>query len=210
MVAAALPALAAKASPTATSPGGPAAVPGEPNHCGSSATALCGTWKPVPGWPAYEVSASGYVRRCGRDKGASVDRVLRQLLNRKTGYLSVYLSARASQKRVDVHRLVALAFLGPQPSVRHLVAHNDGSRTNNVVTNLRWATQSENLRDCRAHGTALVGSRNPMAAVTELDVRAIRRMKAFGIPRAVIAEGYGLHLRSVFRILSGTSWEHVQ
>lgn len=167
-------------------------------------------WAVVPGWPTYEVSTSGEVRRRGPATGAVVGRVLRQLLNLKTGYRSVCLSAHSIQKRIDVHRLVALTFLGPQPSALHLVAHNDGIRTNNVLKNLRWATQAENLRDCRAHGTALLGSRNPMASVTELDVRAIRRMKAFGIPRAVIAEGYGIHLRTVFRILSGTNWEHVE
>ena len=210
MVAAALPALAAKTNQRKSSPSGTAAVADERNHYGSSATGSCGIWKAVPGWPSYEVSEYGHVRQIGHAKGASVGRVLIQLLNRKTGYLSVHLSEHSIRKRIDVHRLVVLAFLGPQPSARHLVAHNDGSRTNNIVTNLRWATQAENLRDCSQHGTVLLGSRNPMATVTELDVRAIRRMKAFGIPRAVIAEGYGIHLRSVFRILSGTNWGHVQ
>jgi hypothetical protein len=177
---------------------------------GSAPSDICDTWKSVPSWPAYEVSAAGQIRRISCTKGAVAGRVLRQLPNRKTLYLSVCVSAHSIQKRIDVHRLVALAFLGPQPSARHLVAHNDGSRTNNIVTNLRWATQAENLRDCRAHGTARIGSRNPMALVTELDVRAMRRMKAFGIPRKVIAEGYGIHPRSAFRILAGTSWEHVQ
>jgi len=204
MVAEALPALATKTSPTAS----PTA--GSGYNSGPSQSAQPMDWASVPGWPSYEVSTCGQVRRHGPATGAVVGRVLRQLLNPKTGYRSVCLSAHSVQKRVDVHRLVAMTFLGPQPSARHLVAHNDGIRTNNCVTNLRWATQAENLSDCRAHGTALVGSRNPMAAITELDVRAIRRMKAFGIPRAVIADGYGIHLRSVFRILSGMSWEHVQ
>ena len=101
------------------------------------------SWKAVPGWTGYEVSAFGQVRRIGSAKGAVAGRLLRQLRNRKTGYLSVCLSAHSAQKRIDVHRLVAVAFLGPQPSARHLVAHNDGRRTNNVVTNLRWATQAE-------------------------------------------------------------------
>lgn len=204
MVAAALPALADKTSLT-TFPTGDSGYNSAPPQSEQPTD-----WASVPGWPSYEISTCGQVRRHGPATGAVVGRVLRQLLNPKTGYRSVCLSAHSVQKRVDVHRLVAMTFLGPQPSARHLVAHNDGIRTNNCVTNLRWATQAENLSDCRAHGTALVGSRNPMAAITELDVRAIRRMKAFGIPRAVIADGYGIHLRSVFRILSGMSWEHVQ
>jgi len=167
-------------------------------------------WRPIPDWPAYEISSDGRVRRVRQSKGASAGRELRPMLNKKTRYLSVCLCERPRSKRIDIHRLVALAFLGPQPSAHHLVAHNDGTRSNNVVTNLRWATQSENLRDCRSHGTAMIGSKNPSASISELDVRAIRRMKTLGIPRAAIAEGYGMHIRSIFRILSNTSWEHVQ
>ena len=167
-------------------------------------------WRPIPDWASYEVSSDGRVRRVRQSKGVLAGRVLRPLLNNKTGYLSVCLCERPRTKRVDIHRLVALAFHGPAPSSRYVVAHNNGIRTNNTAENLRWATQAENLRDCRAHGTAMIGSRNPSSSISELDVLAIRRMKTFGIPRTVIAEGYGMHLRSIFRILSKTSWEHVQ
>jgi hypothetical protein len=167
-------------------------------------------WRPVPDWPEYEVFSAGDVRRVGRASGAKPGRILRQLLNKGTGYYSVYLSSHANQKRIDVHRLVALAFLGHQPSSKHLVTHTAGSRSNNRVENLRWATQAENLQDCFAHGTALIGSKNPAALIMEIDVLAIRRMKAMGIPRPVIANGYGLHKRTVFAILAQTSWGHVQ
>ena len=170
----------------------------------------CAEWRSIPRWPEYQVSDTGEVRRIGSASGARVGRILRQLRNRKTGYLSVCLSQNSSQVRIDVHRLVAIAFHGPQPSADHLVAHNDGSRTNNHACNPRWATQGENLRDCREHGTALLGARNPSSRLDEVDVKSIRRMKAVGIPRAVIAEGFGLHKRTVFKILSGDSWGHVQ
>jgi len=167
-------------------------------------------WRSIPDWPAYEASSDGRIRRVRPSAGAVAGRVLRPLLNKKTGYISVCLCEHACSKRVDVHRLVALAFHGRPPSARHLVAHNDGNRTNNQFTNLRWATQAENASDCRAHGTALRGSRNPSSCITEIDVRAIRRMKAAGIPRPVIAAGFGLHKRSVFKILAKSSWGHVQ
>lgn len=167
-------------------------------------------WREITEWPAYEVSSDGRVRRVRQSKGAVAGRVLRPLLNRTTGYLSVNLSDQPRSKRIDIHRLVAFAFIGQPPSKGHLVAHNDGNRVNNAVSNLRWATQAENLYDCRSHGTAPIGSRNPGASINETDVRAIRRMKLLGIPRQLIAEGYGLHKRSVFKILANSSWEHVQ
>ena len=159
----------------------------------------CAEWRSIPGWPEYQVSDTGAVRRVGCASGARVGRILRQLRNKNTGYFSVCLSQHAVQVRIDVHRLVAIAFHGPRPSADHLVAHNDGSRTNNHASNLRWATQSENVRDCRGHGTALLGVRNPMSRLDEVNVKSIRRMKVLGIPRPVIAEGFGLHKRTVFK-----------
>ena len=167
-------------------------------------------WRSIPDWPEYEVSEIGEVRRIRSANGTPVCRRLKPSLNRKTGYLSVCLCRNYRQSRIDIHRLVAIAFLGPPPSPRHLVAHNDGTRTHNHRSNLRWATQRENLADCRSHGTAMAGSRNPCARIDEIDVKAIRRMKAAGIPRPVIAEGFGIHKRRVFSILSGDSWGHVR
>ena len=74
----------------------------------------CAEWRSIPGWPEYQVSDTGAVRRVGCASGARVGRILRQLRNKKTGYFSVCLSQHAVQVRIDVHRLVAMAFHGPQ------------------------------------------------------------------------------------------------
>jgi hypothetical protein len=51
-----------------------------------------------------------------------------------------------------VHRLMAIAFLGePPPGCE--VCHNDGDGTNNVLSNIRWGTRSENILDSVQHGT---------------------------------------------------------
>ncbi|AXV72811.1 hypothetical protein CJO75_01120 [Ralstonia solanacearum] len=65
-------------------------------------------------------------------------------------------AARREGLKTGIHRLVALTFLGPPPSRQHEVAHNDGNRANNIVTNLRWATHAENVADTFRHGTAKV------------------------------------------------------
>lgn len=44
-----------------------------------------------------------------------------------------------------VHVLVAEAFLRPKPSAKHSVDHVDRDRTNNHISNLRWATNSEQV-----------------------------------------------------------------
>ncbi|CAK0880784.1 unnamed protein product [Prorocentrum cordatum] len=55
------------------------------------------------------------------------------------------VSAAGGRTRL-VHRLVAEAFLGPPPSPRHVhINHKDGIKSNNHVTNLEYATPSQNV-----------------------------------------------------------------
>jgi len=44
-----------------------------------------------------------------------------------------------------VHRIVATAFHGPQPTKDHVVDHIDTNRRNNRTENLRWVTRLENI-----------------------------------------------------------------
>ena len=44
-----------------------------------------------------------------------------------------------------VHRIIATAFLGQQPSKNHIVDHIDTNRRNNRVENLRWITKLDNV-----------------------------------------------------------------
>ncbi len=44
-----------------------------------------------------------------------------------------------------VHKIVATAFIGEQPTPNHVVDHLDTNRRNNRVENLRWVTRLENI-----------------------------------------------------------------
>jgi len=57
--------------------------------------------------------------------------------NKQTGYMNI-----ASE---TVHRIVATAYHGKQPSDKHVVDHIDTNRRNNRPENLRWITKLENL-----------------------------------------------------------------
>ena len=48
-----------------------------------------------------------------------------------------------TNKKMSGHRLVALAFL-PNPEHKPMVDHKDRVKTNNHISNLRWATNGEN------------------------------------------------------------------
>ena len=130
-------------------------------------------------------------------------------MNAKSGYPIVDLWRGNKVKKIPVHRLVAMAFLGLPPTPWHVVAHNDGSRDNNHWSNLRWATQRENMHDTFEHGTHNRGCRNGQARLDEICVLAIRRMVSLDVPRLVAAEGFGISRQAVDDIINQRRWRHL-
>lgn len=104
-------------------------------------------WRPVPGFPGYEVSDEGrvasYLRR---------NRLVLALMVKSNGYVSVNLARSRRRVTCTVHSLVAEAFIGPRPPGQE-VRHLDGDPHNNRVSNLRWGTRSQNELDKVRHGT---------------------------------------------------------
>ena len=105
-------------------------------------------WRPVVGYEGiYEVSNLGRVKRilCGRGtKGGILSQGVRKCLygTGTTRYNHVVLSYMGKTETKTVHRLVAEAFI-PNPDGKRTVNHKDGDGENNIVSNLEWATQSE-------------------------------------------------------------------
>lgn len=59
------------------------------------------------------------------------------------GYLKIQAKTDAGKwTTAFVHRAIALAFV-PNPDGKPTVDHKDRNRQNNVIDNLRWATQAE-------------------------------------------------------------------
>lgn len=63
--------------------------------------------------------------------------------NIKGAYKSVALVKNKKIEMVNVHRLVAEAFI-PNPENLKYINHKDGNKHNNNVSNLEWCTASEN------------------------------------------------------------------
>lgn len=100
-------------------------------------------WRPIRGFPGYEVSDHGRVKSLARDYhyGSHEDMILSQRDRR--GYKSVTLFRDGERHYKSVHRLVADAFI-PNPDKLPIVNHKDETRTNNRADNLEWCTSKYN------------------------------------------------------------------
>lgn len=110
-------------------------------------------WRPIPGFPIYEASDEGQIRRARVLRMGPQNRNPLSPARHHRGYLQVTLT-REDGKRVSVHvqRLIAAAFHGA-PEAGAQARHLDGNPTNNRAENLKWGTASENTRDQVRHGT---------------------------------------------------------
>lgn len=147
-------------------------------------------WRPVEGWLNYEISNRGRVRRspsAPRTPGTHPGRLLKPWPHFKDRYPVVGLWGSGKQQFIPVHRLVAVAFLGPPPTPNHQVAHWDGDRGHCHVSNLRWATIPENTEDRMRHGTTARGTKSPWSILDESDVRMVRRLHQEGATQISLA-----------------------
>lgn len=106
------------------------------------------TWRPIPGFPDYEVSDTGKVKSFKR--GVLWGRKLK-LSPDSWGYLRATLLINGRSYIKGVHQLVMLAFVGPCPEGME-ICHNDGNPINNHLGNLRYDTHKANIQDAVRHG----------------------------------------------------------
>lgn len=163
-------------------------------------------WRTVAGFEGvYEVSSAGRVKSLSRNakSGRFKGRILRPAPT-PSGYLAVVIDG----KTTAVHKLVLETFRGPRPPGAD-GCHNDGSRTNNQVENLRWDTRAGNMADTAIHGTRLEGERHPFARLSKSDVLAILALRGKRSMQS-IADEYGVAPGTIQCIYDGRTWKHIE
>jgi hypothetical protein len=154
----------------------------------------------------------------------------------RDGYRRVTIVVDGRRKNIAVHRLIAKAFLGLPPTARHEAQHKDGTRTNNIPSNLKWGLQKENADDRECDGRTargdrqgarlhpetlqrgsdhwanrrpddvLRGERHGNAKLTAAVVCAIRASSAATV---VLAAKFGVSRSLIVQVRSRKIWVHV-
>ena len=115
-------------------------------------------WRKVRDYENYEISTHGRVMNTCRNKLLTP--------NKNTwGYLGVFLYKNGIEKRFQIHRLVAQAFL-ENPLEKNEVNHIDGDKTNNCITNLEWV-RSENMKHAHQNNLMDISKAYKMSSKTQ-------------------------------------------
>ena len=162
-------------------------------------------WVTCHASPNYEVSNMGRVRslsrlvKCRGGQRKISECVLKPIQKKGLGYTAVKFEGVQHM----IHRLVLFAFIGPPPADKPWAAHADGDRTNNKLSNLRWASPLENSADTIRHGRTMRGNRNVQ---TKLSPEAIRRIRTDSRSRVKVAADYGVTPEAISAIVHRKNW----
>ncbi len=96
--------------------------------------------KDIPGYEWYQANIFGDIKSLNYNREKR-GKVLKPHINKITWYSQVTIC----WKLRTVHRLIAITFL-PNYFNKKTVNHKDNNRTNNILSNLEWATYSENIK----------------------------------------------------------------
>ena len=165
------------------------------------------TWKAIPGYSDYEISSLGRVRSW-RLKGSPCKQAKEPWLLKTTpvaltGYPTVCLSAKNGSQRVHtVHRLMAITFLG-KPKRGQVCRHLDDVKTNNILSNIAWGTQRDNVLDAFRNGTRN-GDRTKKLSYDQA-LEALRSAES----AVAVAKRFGVSHTAINDIRRGKTWKEI-
>ena len=123
----------------------------------------------------------------------------------KCGYLIVSISKNSIDNKFLIHRLVSNAFI-PNPYNKPQVNHINGIKTDNKVSNLEWATTSENSLHAFKNNLKAKGQNRTQSKLTNKEVLEIRHSNLRNIE---LSRLYNISKSIISGIQKGRLWKHV-
>lgn len=104
-----------------------------------------------------------------------------------------------------IHKLVLRTFIGKPPAEWYETHHIDGNKSNNLLTNLKYVTHSENHRLHRLS--------NDFRYYRKLNIREVKEVKQLlnigNLTHRLIAKIYKVEKHIISDISRGRSWSYV-
>ena len=142
-------------------------------------------WRPCQNFEKkYLISNYGRIISTGTYNTCKTGKMIKQFKkNGRNGYMQVLLYDNNRRSSVEVHRLVAIAFVA-NPKNLPCVNHIDEDKTNNYYKNLEWCTNRYNIRYSNAKGVDVYTKDGVFISSYEAITDA---SKAYSIPSANIS-----------------------
>lgn len=158
----------------------------------------------IPDWPEYEIDRNGRVFRVAANFGTRPGKELKWTVM-NIGYAKVSLCRNSKRREYLVHRLVAMTFIGPIQDGME-VCHEDGTRLNNCVENLRIDTRKGNSADTIRHGRSPRGTRCGSNKYPQSLIVQIRNDLSDGVKATSISKDLQIPLSTVYGIGNRQTW----
>ena len=160
------------------------------------------TWKSIKGYGGvYKISNKGIIKRTIPSRYATARDIGFNSCNgaSKFDYRFVVLSRNDVHTKHAVHRLVAEYFIGRPPKDKYGINHKDGDTLNNIVSNLEYCSQKENVLHAIKSGLRRPGGNYKL---TDKEIGLVKKeYKAGGITQAELGRKYKVCQVSISRIL---------
>lgn len=149
------------------------------------------------------------VSDCGRFYDEENKRFVKPTHGDRIGHKSVKITRNGEHVQKYAHRLIAEAFI-PNPDNLPIVRHLNNEPDDNVIENLAWGTQSDNVRDALSNGRTFTASpevkdravefcRRPVKAIRESDGEVSYHRSIIDSARAT-----GAQQANVSKVLAGS------
>jgi hypothetical protein len=160
-----------------------------------------GNFREIPGYEGYYVTQNGVI--VSTRKGAP--KVVKTQVNDE-GYHVLITSIDGFRTSLRRARAIALAWIPNDDPINKIHAcHNDGSKDNDTVSNIRWGTFVENMADKRIHGTGYTGG--PVKKLDDAKATAIRMAHSAGRAIRALALEYNVDRQTIRRCVNYVTYQ---